>query len=121
MSKLFYDHLTKLRKVEKEIKKIAESEEEKYELWRIVDEIIHHRILGCIFDNLPKKDHKSFLEKFKSFPYDEKLLNFLSDKIKKDVPLLIKYEAKKIEHEILEYFMDVKKLETGKKTKIKKA
>jgi hypothetical protein len=114
MSKLFYDHLTKLKKVEKEIKKVSVTEEERHELWGIVDEIIHHRILGCIFDHLPEKHHKSFLERFREFPHDLKILDFLTEKIKEDVPMLIRYEAKKIEHELLEQFLDKKELKKGK-------
>lgn len=103
MSKIFYDHLVSMEKVDKQIKKIAETSDERIEFWKIVDEIIHHKVLGCIFDRLPENDHKDFVEKLKKNPFDEKLVGFLSDKIKTDASILIKYEVKKLEMEILEY------------------
>ena len=39
MSKLFFDHLIKLDEVEVEIKKVTKTQEEREELWQIVDEI----------------------------------------------------------------------------------
>lgn len=108
MSKIFYDHLINIDRVDREIKKIAESHEEKSELWQIVDEIIHHRMFGCIFDKLPREHHKEFLERFYKTPHDEGLLVFLSEKVKEDIGLLLKYEAKKIEHELLELLFERK-------------
>jgi len=41
MSKLFFDHLIILEDLETEIKEVAESPEEKEELWQLIDEILH--------------------------------------------------------------------------------
>src|SRR5260221_7558774 len=48
MSRIFYDHLTNFAKIEKLIKTSATSADEKEELWKIVDEIVHHKVMGCI-------------------------------------------------------------------------
>ena len=116
MSKVFYDHLVNLEKVDREIKKVATSHDEKVELWKIVDEIVHHKIIGCIFDKLPAKHHKTFIEKMKENPFDEELVSFLAEKIKDDIVLFLKYEAKKIEMELLEYFFEKKEIKKLSKT-----
>lgn len=101
MSKIFYDHLIILTEVETEIKSMVETEEERHELWQIVDEIIHHRVLGCIMDKLPHGYHDEFLEKFHKTPYDESLLDYLKEKINEDVEELIKGEVNGLASEIL--------------------
>src|SRR3989344_1159782 len=100
MSKIFYDKLVNLEKVERQIKKVVNDHDEKHELWRIIDELIHHRIFLCIFDNLPKDKHDEFLEKFKKSPFDDRLLNYLTKEVKKDIEVLIKYEIEKVELEL---------------------
>ena len=64
MSKLYYDRLIVFEEVEAEIKKVAKTSEEKEELWREVDEIIHHKLMGCVLEKLPCEHHHDFLEKF---------------------------------------------------------
>lgn len=102
MSKLFYDHLIVFEEIEREIGLIAQTPEEKEELWRIVDEIVHHKALGCILDRLPKNLHQEFLEKFHATPHDEALLEYLREKIGQDIEEMIRKELKKFEKEILQ-------------------
>lgn len=102
MSKLFYDHLIILSDLEVEIKKIAETADEREELWQIVDEIIHHRILGCMLGYLPEHHHHEFLEKFHQAPHDEILFDYLKEKIGKDVELFIEKEINNLENELLQ-------------------
>ncbi|MGB6882108.1 MAG: hypothetical protein WBD86_02315, partial [Microgenomates group bacterium] len=64
MSKIFYDHLIVFEEVDRYIKDTVETHEERDELWQIVDEIVHHRVLGCVLDKLPKEHHEEFLGKF---------------------------------------------------------
>jgi len=89
MALLFYDHLLELDKIDKRIKKITKTHDEKLELWAIVDEIIHHRVFGCILEKLPQEAHTEFLDKFHQAPHDKKLLKYLKTKIKDDVSILI--------------------------------
>ena len=102
MSKLFFDHLIILEDLEAEIKEVAESPEEKEELWQLVDEILHHRILGCILDSLPAEHHHNFLEMFHQSPHDERIIHFLNKKIEGDIEGVIREEIKLLEKEILE-------------------
>lgn len=101
MSKIFYDHLIALDDIDKEIKTVAETPEERYELWQIVDETIHHRVLGCILDNLPKAHHEEFLYRFHEAPYDEGLMGYLKEKIGENVEELIREEIGNLAFELL--------------------
>jgi len=102
MSKVFYDKLIAFEKIEKEIGKIAESKEEKDELIRIVDEYIHHRMIGCILEKLPKDHHEEFLTQFTEAPHHEGLWNYLRKKVSEDVEGFMQEEVYKIGRELLE-------------------
>jgi len=100
--KIFYDHLIEYTEIELGLKDLNLEIEEKEEISRLVDEIIHHKILGCILDNLPSAYHEEFLEKFYQAPYDESHLDWLREKIGQDVEEIIRREMKKLKEEILE-------------------
>jgi hypothetical protein len=102
MSKLFFDQLVVLDDVESEIKKTAKTPEEREELWGLVDEIVHHRVLDCVFDRLPKKSHQEFLEKYHSAPFDEELVGYLKKEIGENVEEIIKTEIGGLAFELLE-------------------
>ena len=101
MSTLFYEHLIIIDKLDKKIKKHANSNDELQELWLYVEELIHHRVLECCLGNLPEEHHNEFLEKFHNGPHDKSLLDYLNLKIGKDVEKLIKEEIKKLSKELL--------------------
>jgi ribonucleotide reductase alpha subunit len=101
MSTLFFDKLIVLDKLDLHIKKKYESNEERQELWQMVEEIIHHKVMGCCLDHLPKEHHNEFLDLFHKSPYDENLLKFLSDKTKKDMKKIIKDEIKLLTKDLL--------------------
>lgn len=102
MSKVYYDYLIVLDDVDKYIKEVAETEEEKHELWQIVDEMVHHRVLGCVLDNLPKEYHEEFLGKFHEAPHDLSLMDYLKEKISDNIEELIKQEIGGLATELLE-------------------
>src|SRR4030066_1230028 len=102
MSKIFYDKIIVLEGIEKEINSRTQTKEEKDELWRIVDEIVHHKVFGCIMDNLPEKYHQEFIEKFNEAPHDESLFDYLKEKIGKNMEELIKLEIGDLAFEILQ-------------------
>ncbi|PIZ46136.1 hypothetical protein COY30_00645 [Candidatus Woesebacteria bacterium CG_4_10_14_0_2_um_filter_44_9] len=101
MSILFFDRLLVLDEVDKEIKTKAKTAEEREELWRLVDEIIHHKIMGCVLDKLPEKSRPEFLEKFQKAPHDEGLFKFLTEKVGEDIEEFLKTEIAKLKSEIL--------------------
>lgn len=103
MSKLFFDHLVEYKKIDKEIKKAAKTAEEREELWILVDEIVHHKVLGCILDRLPRENHEEFLEMYHKSPYDEELLfGYLKGKVGENIEESIKQEIGSLATELLE-------------------
>ncbi|OGM28571.1 hypothetical protein A2962_03080 [Candidatus Woesebacteria bacterium RIFCSPLOWO2_01_FULL_39_61] len=101
MSKIFYDHLIIIEEIDFIIRNAAESSEEKEELWKLVDEIIHHRILERILNRLPEKRHKEFLERFHLAPHDESHILYLQEKTGEDIEKIIKKEVNELEKELL--------------------
>ncbi len=101
MSKLFYDKLITLDKLDKEISKISTSIEEKEELWNLVDGLLHHKVLMAILDNLEVKHHDEFLVRLYNKPHDENILKYLQKKITIDVEEFIKAESINVVEEIL--------------------
>ena len=101
MSKIFYDRLLVLDEVDAEIKAKAQSREEREELWGLVDEIVHHKLMGCVLEKLPHEHHHEFLEKFEKAPQDEGLFTFLTEKVGEDIESFLKEEINKLKAEIL--------------------
>lgn len=101
MNLLFFDRLVVLENLDKQIKKRVESSEERQELWKYIDEIIHHTVMGCCLTHLPNDRHSEFLEMFIRSPYDPKLLKYLDKNTKKNMKKIIKDEIKKLTKDLL--------------------
>lgn len=101
MSTLFFDHLVVIETLNKKIKKHADSNDELQELWLYVEELIHHKVIGCCLENLPNEHHNEFMEMFHSRPYDKEIISFLNSKMDKDIEKLIKLEIKKLTKELI--------------------
>ena len=101
MSKLFFDHLIVLTRVDAHVKAISQNIEEREELWQLVDELVHHRVMDLILGSLPEEHHTEFMEKFTEFPYEERLFVFLNEKTGKNFEKVITEEMKTLEDEIL--------------------
>src|SRR3972149_6175670 len=93
MSKLFYDHLVDLSELEKLVKKHVKDEEARHEIYKLIDEILHHRVVGCILDRLPENHHKEFLTHVSEKGHDESILEYLQERITEDVEEFIKHEV----------------------------
>jgi hypothetical protein len=102
MSKLFYDNMLDLSQVEKEIKKHVKDAEAREEVYHLIDEIVHHRVLGCILDKLPAANHKEFLSRFSEKPHDQTLVKYLSERIATDVEVFIREEMVMLGTELLQ-------------------
>lgn len=101
MSTIFFDRLLFFDEVDREIASKAKTNEEKEELWDLVDEIVHHKLLGCVLEKLPKESHQEFLERFERAPQDEGLFKFLTEKMGQDIEEFLKKEIKLLKTEIL--------------------
>ncbi len=109
MSRVFYDHLIVFEEVETIIKQSVETSDEREELWHLIDEIIHQKLLTSIFDVLPKSYHEEFLLKFHEAPYDEKHVAYLNEKIQGDIESLLKEEVEKLKKDLLHELQGKKK------------
>jgi|SRR5581483_8348827 len=94
--------LTRLEKLEKIIKQSSANSDEKEELWTVVQEIVHHRIIGCILDNLDKSHHEAFMSKYLDKKnIDEEIISFLEEKEGKEITHKLHNTIQEIEEEIL--------------------
>lgn len=105
MSKLFYDHLVDLGELEKLVKKHVKSEESRHEIYKLIDEIVHHRVVGCILDRLPERHHREFLDQVHRRAYDEGILDYLRERVTEDVEEFIRREVYLLGTELLEMFV----------------
>jgi hypothetical protein len=102
MSKLFYDHLIVYGEIESVIKKSASSAEEREELYGLVDEILNHRVLETVLDELPEKSHGEFLELFHKCPHDETIIfGYLKKKTGQNMEEKLREKLKDIGDDIL--------------------
>ena len=106
MSKIFYDHLIDLTKLEKLIKKNVKDPESREEIYHLIDEIVHHRVVGCVLDKLPKEWHREFLDQVHTKVHDESILKFLKERVSEDVEEFIRREIYLVGTEILSMFKD---------------
>ena len=113
MSKVFWDDIVNLDKVERYIKRVSKSFEEREEYYRIIDEIIHHRVMGCILERLPEQDHSHFLKRFSKKPYDSSHFKFLGKRISEDVEEFIKAEMEMLAEELVDIFEGRRKLKAA--------
>ena len=81
---------------------IAKTREEREELWLLVDEIIHHKAVGCVLEKLPSNNHQEFLEIFHKFPHDSDLIfGYLKEKIGGNIEEILRQELGDLTFEIL--------------------
>lgn len=102
MSKLFYDHLVILEELEMHINTKATSKDEKEELSKVIDGLIQVRVMDVVLTNLPRKHHEEFLEKFTNFPHDERIMDYLEEKVQ-GIGKEIAKEIKLLEKEIVKH------------------
>lgn len=103
MSKLFFDHLLDFKKLDKKINQIAETPEDRDEIWKLIDEIVHYKTLDNILDKLHPRHHTEFLELFHANPHDEELIfNYLREKIDQNIEEILRRELGDVAYELLE-------------------
>ena len=101
MSKIFYDRLIVLDELESEIKNVAETKEERDELWDLIDQMVHHKVFDAVLGKLPQAHHEEFLNKFHKAPHNEGLIVYLKEKIGENVEELIKQEIGTLAFDLL--------------------
>ena len=106
MSNLFFDYLIVFEEIDVEIKNLISDVDEREELWKIVDEVVHHHVLTCVLEKLPDVHHSDFLEKYHSCPYDVRLIDYLNEKIEEDIEDIIRKRMEDLEKELLEEMLE---------------
>jgi hypothetical protein len=96
-----------MHELETLVKKHIKKESDRIAIYNQIDEIVHHRVIGCILDRLPKEHHKEFLTKLTETPHDRSLLAYLVERIGTDVEEFIRAEAYLLGHELLELIKPV--------------
>lgn len=109
MSKLFYDHLIEFEEVEIELKKLELTREERHELERLIDSMVHHKVVGRILTHLSAEHHEEFLDRYHKKPYDPTLLAWINQRIEDSVEKHVKQEIQELKKELLEDIRSSKK------------
>ena len=87
-------------KIHLHIKKAGLAAPQEKEVYSLIEETIHIRILDAVLEKLPADKHEEFLEKFHREPDDLKLMAYLRHHIA-DVEKHLKATFSKLEREIL--------------------
>ena len=77
----FYSKYIIIEDLITELHEMNLSQEERHHLAALVDSQLHHAILDEILSSLNPEDKKVFLEELSKDPENEKLMDFLSEKI----------------------------------------
>jgi hypothetical protein len=101
MSKLFFDDFVDLSDLEYAINEVSDSEDERHELWKVADELVHHHVLGCVFDHLPEEFHEEFLQKYHENPADDLLVHFINTKASIDFTEIVASELQRLQKSVL--------------------
>lgn len=76
MRSIFYDNLINTDELMARVSQDLHHLEQEA-LHEILEEIIHHRILEAILDEIPKAHHENFLLRFQADPNDLELFTFI--------------------------------------------
>ncbi len=101
MNKLFFDHLIEIEKLKEKLGQFELKNEELVELEEQIDEVLQHRVIEVVLDNLSESEHQTFIAWVHSDPGDRKLLEWLKHEIE-DVEEHIRSAIQKAEEELLE-------------------
>jgi len=101
MSRVFYDKLIKLEKVEEYINRVAETNEQKQEMWGIVDSMIHYKMMDLILQKLQQDLHEDFIQEFTKKPHDKEHFTYLAKHVGEDIRTFLKLEMERFTMVIL--------------------
>lgn len=93
----YYDNLILIDEITSEL----EESEDREELISIIHETFHHHILDLVLTHLPRHHHEEFLSLYQQSPHNEALLDFINQRIDRDIKVEIQSLAKKLKNEIL--------------------
>jgi len=100
MSKLFFDHLVKLAKLEEKLAALEAADEEVDELRRIVDELVQQKVVEVILSVLHEDHHHTFISRLHLAPADPEILEWLREQVE-DIDGQIEAAIGELEEEII--------------------
>jgi len=106
MSKLFFDDIITFERISVVIGNTTQSEEERHELWKVVDDIVYHEVLHFILAALDEKHHAEFANMIQIKPYDSHIIQYVSYKTGRKIKSELKRHLKDLEQQILESLLD---------------
>ena len=104
MGRIFFDNLIEIEQVEIYIDRVAETHEEKEDLWELVDEYINRKIVSSILSQLDENSQEEFLSMFLTKPYDSGIKDYLDSKLNDPLEYLIGLSTENIVKELEELF-----------------
>lgn len=97
----FFCHRFNFGRLEKFFRKMPLSEEEKWELWSLVDGIVLSRALCLVLESVPNDEHDEFVQRLCDISFDESILDYFG--VERDsLELSLEGELRSLEDEILE-------------------
>jgi len=106
--KYFYSHLISIETIGTKMDELEMTNDQKKHLAELIDSTIHHEILDLVLSQLKEEEKIVFLQMIRDNPEDDKLLDFLNNKVDK-IEDQIKETAKKLVQEIHEDIEEAKK------------
>ena len=108
MTKVFYDELVGIEEIFVEIERVELNHKNKQKVKKVIDEIIHYRMVTFILDHLPRVHHKTFLIRFQAAPHEKEHLVFLEKKLSKAFIQDLEKHAQELKKEIQQEFKKYK-------------
>ncbi len=97
----FFGYRLNFSRLEKFFRKMPLSEEEKWELWSLVDGIVLNRALCLVLESVPDDEHDEFVQRLRDISFDESILDYFG--VERDsLELSLESELRSLEDEILE-------------------
>lgn len=100
-TRLFYSHLVDISDLLEILEKFNLTDIERDEIYTILDDILHHRIMEQLLSSLPSDHHATFLDRFASDPGDRELIEFLKLHAPEDPEIQIITTSKIVRQEII--------------------
>ena len=107
MSRIFYDHLTAFDRFAPMVGRHLSTPIEREEVWHIIDEITHLKVVSLILEKLPSQHHGEFLQNFAKAPHDTNIIVFLEEKIGENFQELLASDLVLFEQELLQIIQTV--------------
>ncbi len=102
-NKPFYYRLIHIESIFINLHKLKLSDKEEKELWDLIEQMIHVRVLDTILQNLAEDKQDQFLQEFTVKPDEDRLIKFIRENIA-DIDIRLETTMNELEETIVEDF-----------------